>query len=294
MKDEVFELPDKRTLGYALYGPLEGRPVIYFHGTPSSRSEPSLLNAFGINVEALLTRYHLLLIAVDRPGIGLSAFNPNGSFNSFADDVAHLLRFLKIEKTTVLCWSGGGPFALAIANRYPPIIQAVNIIAGFSLPFSTPGVFKSMHANKYYFGAARRIPSVLRFFMNLVVRKGAKKPFPQWLSGLPDVDHTLLTNPRAFKTLSASTLKEACRQGSKGAVYEAGLYFQDYGYKLNEIIQPVHFWWGTSDNAVTRLHAEAVEHQVPKAVMHYQKDEGHLSIYVSYFEEIIQTIAALE
>jgi pimeloyl-ACP methyl ester carboxylesterase len=104
----------------------------------------------------------------------------------------------------------------------------------------------------------------------------------------------LLTNPKAFKTLSASTLQEACRQGSRGAVYEAALYFEDYGYKLNEIVQPVHFWWGTRDNAVTRIHAEAVEQQVPKAVMHYKKDEGHLSIYVTYFEEIIQTIAALE
>ena len=156
MTSEVFQLPDKRTLGYALYGPGDGQPVLYFHGTPSSRLEPSLLTAFGINFDALLIKYNIQLVAVDRPGIGLSTFNPAGSFTSFADDVSNLFRFLKIDQTKVLCWSGGGPFALAIANQYPGIIQAVNIIAGFSVSFSTPGVFKAMHANKYYFGSAKK------------------------------------------------------------------------------------------------------------------------------------------
>ena len=130
--------------------------------------------------------------------------------------------------------------------------------------------------------------------MNLTIKKGAKKPFPQKVSGLPDVDHTLLADPNKFKTLSATTLQEACRQGSKGAVYEAQLYFKDLGYRLNEIRQPLHVWWGTSDNAVIRLHAEAIEKQVPNAVMHYKKDEGHLSIYINYFEEALKTIASDE
>src|SRR4051812_39906431 len=118
MTDEIFQLPDKRNLCYALYGPGDGQPVLYFHGTPASRLEPSLVTAFGIDLYALLFKYNIQLIAVDRPGMGLSSFNPTGDFISFTDDVAHLLGFLKISKCKVLCWSGGGPFALAMAYRF--------------------------------------------------------------------------------------------------------------------------------------------------------------------------------
>lgn len=292
MTDEIFELPDKRKLGYALYGPGDGEKVIYFHGTPSSRLEPSLVTAFGIDLYDLLNKYNIRLIAVDRPGMGLSTFNPKGNFTSFAEDVTKLLQFLKVSKSKVLCWSGGGPFALAMANRFPDKIQAVFIIAGFSVNFSNPNVFKAMHSNKYYFGSARKIPGVLRFLMNVFVKKGANLPVSQRISGLPDVDHTLMTDPGKRKQLLAATLQEACRQGSKGAVYEAGLYFNDLGYRLREIRQPVHFWWGTEDNAVIRLHAEAAEQQVPNAVMHYKKGEGHLSIYVNCLQEAIKIIAS--
>jgi pimeloyl-ACP methyl ester carboxylesterase len=294
MIEEVFQLPDKRNLGYALYGPGDGQPVIYFHGTPSSRLEPSLVTAFGINLDALLVKYNIQLIAVDRPGMGISSFNPTGNFTSFADDVVSLLRFLKVDKAQALCWSGGGTFALAITNRYPHIIQAVNIIAGFTLSFDKPGVFKAMKSNKYYFGSARKISGILKFIMNVFIRKGAKRPLPQWISGLPDVDHTLIKDPNKFKRLAEATLQEACKQGSKGAVYEAALYFHHPGYELKEIKQPVHFWWGTSDTAVINLHAEAVEQQVKNAVMHYKKDDGHLSIFINYLQEALQTIVSAE
>ena len=32
-------LSDRRKLGYNEYGPADGKPLFYFHGTPSSRIE---------------------------------------------------------------------------------------------------------------------------------------------------------------------------------------------------------------------------------------------------------------
>ena len=84
-------LPDHRKLGYSVYGAMGARPVLYFHGTPSSRLELNFLFEHGINLEKYLSDARLQLIAVDRPGMGLSSFNGNGSFLSFADDIIHLL-----------------------------------------------------------------------------------------------------------------------------------------------------------------------------------------------------------
>lgn len=290
MTDHIFLLPDYRKLSYCIYGPDDGQPVLYFHGTPSSRLEPSLVNGYGSDIELWLIKYKIKLIAIDRPGMGLSTFNPGGDFISFAKDVNLLLDNLKIKKCKVLCWSGGGPFALAMANEYKEVIHSIYIITGFTLSFRGK-VFSKMHGNKLYFGAARFIPRVLTWLMKLVAGKEPKKPIPQIISKMPDVDHKLLADVERLKVVSATTLQEACRQGSRGAVYEAGLYFKDYGFDLKEIYQPVHFWWGNEDNVVIRLHPEAVEQQVPNHLVHYKQNEGHLSIYINHMEEVLQTIA---
>lgn len=292
MTDHIFRLADNRDLSYCTYGPGDGQPVLYFHGTPSSRLEPSLLTGYGIDIDLLLLKYKLQLIAIDRPGMGLSSFNPKGDFISVAKDVNLLLENLKIKQCKVLCWSGGGPFALALANEYKEVIQAVYIITGFTLSFGADEIFKKMHGNKLYFGTAKYIPGLLRWIMKLVAGKKPTKPIPQIISKLPDVDHKLMADVEKLKQVSATTLQEACRQGSRGAVYEAQLYFEDYGFELKEIPQPVHFWWGGEDNAVIRLHVQAVEQQVQNHIMHYKQNEGHLSIYINCIEEVLQTIAS--
>jgi hypothetical protein len=84
-------------------------------------------------------------------------------------------------------------------------------------------------------------------------------------------------------------MKEACSNGAKGPVHEARSYFGDFGFDVSAIRQPVHYWWGTSDMTVIRLHAEAIENKAQHPVMHFREKEGHLSLYVNCMQEIIGT-----
>ena len=59
LRDTTIMLPDGRRLGYAEYGDPDAMPVLYCHGFPSCRLEPSMLPVSGIR-----------LIALDRPGYG--------------------------------------------------------------------------------------------------------------------------------------------------------------------------------------------------------------------------------
>jgi pimeloyl-ACP methyl ester carboxylesterase len=290
--DQRFTLADGRQLGYCFYGQPDARPCLYFHGTPSSRLEPQLLAAYDIDLNLLLYKANLFLIAVDRPGMGLSTFNPKGNFLSFAADVQQLLQYLGIGRCPVLAWSGGGPYALAIAHQYPQLIPLVSIICGFTRPFAQD-VLQLMGMNKWYFRIAKRTPWILKTSMNIMRKQKTNKVPPQWITGLPYVDYAYLKDPKHLQALSRLTMKEASRNGAQGPVYEARSYFKDLGFAVSAIQQPVHYWWGLADMTVIRLHAEAVEQQAPNAVMHYRDKEGHLSIYVNCFEEILQTIVAV-
>ena len=92
--------------------------------------------------------------------------------------------------------------------------------------------------------------------------------------------------------MSKYTLKEACRNGAKGAVADAQIYFQPFGFELARVSQPVHFWWGTEDNAVIAVHPETLHKEIVNKTLHYKPGEGHLSLYVNCFKEVLKVINA--
>jgi pimeloyl-ACP methyl ester carboxylesterase len=77
--DQTIRLRDGRRLGYAEWGDPGGRPLLYFHGWPGARVEGSLAD------EAAKAR-GVRLIAVDRPGMGLSDFQPRRTLVAWPDD----------------------------------------------------------------------------------------------------------------------------------------------------------------------------------------------------------------
>ncbi|CBF82127.1 hypothetical protein AN5308.2 [Aspergillus nidulans FGSC A4] len=81
--DKVLTLQDRRTLGYAEYGNPKGFPLLYLHGFPSSRLEGS---AF----DDIAWRRNLRIIEPDRPGYGLSAFQPNRRILDYLEDTQSL------------------------------------------------------------------------------------------------------------------------------------------------------------------------------------------------------------
>ena len=84
--DQQFKLPDGRRLGYDEYGSSDGKSLFYFHGSPSSRVESTLFIS-----EELLLSLNVRLIAVDRPGMGLSDFQTNRRILDWSQDVIALV-----------------------------------------------------------------------------------------------------------------------------------------------------------------------------------------------------------
>ena len=119
-------LPDGRQLGYTTIG--KGKPIIYFHGTSSSRLEVKLL-------EKLASDFNLQLIGVDRPGYGLSTFKARKTLQEFNSDINCLAQQLGFSRFGVLGWSGGGAFALAYVSFFPEHVTKAVIAGTPNLPF---------------------------------------------------------------------------------------------------------------------------------------------------------------
>ena len=69
--DNQIKLSDGCAIGYAEYGDLTGKPVMHFHGTPSSRFEGD-----NPDLDAIAERLNVRFIVPDRPGHGLSDWKP--------------------------------------------------------------------------------------------------------------------------------------------------------------------------------------------------------------------------
>ena len=159
--DQYITLEDKRRLGFAEYGTASGFPVVYCHGSQSSRLEMHYDLSFAIG-------HDLRIITIDRPGHGMSDFNPRGSILEFARDVKQLLYKLGIEKFSVVGMSAGSPFALAITHLFPNNVHKVSIISGFA-PFNEESKKHLSKEIKLMLGLAKSFPFLLKFKRNKLI-----------------------------------------------------------------------------------------------------------------------------
>jgi pimeloyl-ACP methyl ester carboxylesterase len=99
---------------YEIHG--TGKPIVVLHG------------AFGWATDYPILSKNRQVIAVEVQGHGHTAdIDRPLSFEQLADDVAALLKHLKIEQADVFGYSMGGNVALALAIRHPKLVGKVAI-----------------------------------------------------------------------------------------------------------------------------------------------------------------------
>ncbi|EUC43941.1 hypothetical protein COCMIDRAFT_99487 [Bipolaris oryzae ATCC 44560] len=85
--------------------------------------------------DQLAATLKLRLITPDRPGIGASQVDPNGTPLSWPDDVLIICQALKINKFSILAHSAGAVYALATSLRMPQHIRGkVHLLAPWIPP----------------------------------------------------------------------------------------------------------------------------------------------------------------
>src|SRR3982751_5769147 len=102
---------------YEIHG--SGKPLVLIHGGGST-----IQTTFG-KVLPMFAKHHKV-IAVELQAHGHTADRDTPeSFEQDADDVAALLRYLKIDKADILGFSNGGSTTMQIAMRHPEFVNKI-------------------------------------------------------------------------------------------------------------------------------------------------------------------------
>lgn len=277
---------DGRRLGFAEYGRPDGQPCFYFHGHPGSRLEAEVAHEAAASAG-------IRVVALDRPGYGLSDFEPGRTILSWPRDVEVAADLFGLGRFAVLGASGGGPYALACGYALRERVSRVGLISSIA-PYEATGVTRGMRwQNRVGFQLGARFPPLAQLIMWSMARQLRRDPnrtVDAIASAMSPSDAEIAHRPEIRQVLRTD-ITEAFRQGSPGAARDVVLLGAPWGFDLGEITQPVLLWHGENDVLATPAMGRHLAAMIPDCRATFYPDEGHLLAF-EHMPEIIQAFAA--
>lgn len=289
-ESETIKLSSGKTIGIAHYGDINGPAVFYFHGSPSSRLEGAVWAK-----AAQATGAHI--IALDRPGVGLSTLQPDRKLLDWPPIVAEVAEHLKIEQFYVLGMSGGGAYALACAKEISPEkLKGAGVVAGMS-PVSL-GLDGMGFGSRFSIYCTQWMPSLGQKIYDLAIIPAAqdedpavfKKRVTDGFEALGEKDRALLDDTELTDQL-VNASREHFRQGNEGLADEWRIFVGDWGFELKEVAsENVRLWCGSEDTICPPELSRKMKDCMSQAKLSELEGETHYSVLVEKSEQILREL----
>jgi pimeloyl-ACP methyl ester carboxylesterase len=280
-------LADGRRLSYAEYGASGGRPLLLFHGTPSSRLMFRLADRAACDLG-------MRLIAPDRPGIGMSDPQAGRRIADWPADVAGLADQLGCERFDLVGVSGGGPYALACARFIPERLGTVGVVSGVGPVGDSPELKMELEPRlRALFALAQRGGAPYELAARIVGATARRWPalFLNMLAlNEPQAERTGATGDPARRVLEAG-LVEAFRQGHHGPAEDFRLIASPWGFDPEEVRCRVLFWHGEADTIVPLEMGRHLARRMTEHGACWVPGAGHL-FGIAHADAIIGAFAA--
>ena len=289
-RDATITLPDGRTLAYAEWGDLDGRPVFYFHGMPGSRLfAPDPVTA---------ADEHVRLIAPDRPGMGRSDPQPGHVVADWPSDVAALADALGLDEFGVLGWSAGTPYAFACAALIPErSIAVAGTTSAAAMRYLL--VEDPEQRDSTLDDDDRQVYDALSEGREAAERVAAELSagFCEWLTEHPEGllehendpgDEAFLADPSEREAFIRS-IREAVRQGPEAFAPAYVAQVAPWGFRLEDIPIPVHVWAGGTDRITPPERMQLVADKIPNVEFTVWEDVGHVGL-TKYFRDVLREL----
>lgn len=273
-------LRDGRDLGWSEWGPPDGVPVLLCAGAATSRRlgfASDLVDDLGV-----------LLVAVDRPGLGASQPQPGRTLLDWPEDVRQLCEVRQLALAGVVGFSQGGPFALAVAAS--GLVRAAAVVAGTdelarpdvraSLAPDIGRLVDAVHAD------AGRVEHEVRRTADV----GAH--LRMVLQASSPLDRQVYESP-AFAEAFSAALHEALGPGGAGYARDLVLSMSPWPFSPADITVPVDLWYGEQDASPVHSpdHGLSLSRRLAAASLHQLPGAGG-SLLWTHAEEILRALLA--
>jgi pimeloyl-ACP methyl ester carboxylesterase len=287
VEEKSVKLRDGRRLAYTEHGDLSGKPVLFIHGNPGSRNlrHPD---------ESIAQRLGARIITPDRPGYGLSDFQPGRRLLDYPEDIAQLMTMLGLEKFVVLGVSAGGPYAAACAYKLANRVTKTAIVSG-AAPVDREGAFEGVPESlRQAFAMIRKLPTWLsRFILWQQTQAQLRDPEQSLIARaaeLSKADQDMLAR-REFRAQVLAYRKEAVRQGVRGMLREMQILASPWDIPLEDIVGEVHVWHWEEDLFVPIQMGRYIAGRIPQAQTHFLPGGGHYSLF-EHWPEILHSLVS--
>jgi pimeloyl-ACP methyl ester carboxylesterase len=268
----TIERPRRAGLVWSEHGAVDGKPVVFFHGWPSSR-------VLGSAWQSAAARRGWRVITPDRPGLGKSPRQPGRRFSDWPATLEALMDELGIERCPVVGMSGGGPYALVSAARLPGRVAAAVVISG-APPLDDVNDHRLIRPwFRTLAWTKRHLPGPTRLGFRLaghVVQRMSMTTARRFArTTLPAADAAFFRTTAGDATLASGL--EAWSSGGEGVHDEGSLYLEPWDFAPEEIATPVGFWHGEIDSIFHWSLTERLARRVPGAALHLVPGGGHFT-----------------
>lgn len=273
------------TVGGMECGDRNGFPVLAFHGAPGSHVE-GVAFADGPAAEV-----GVHLIAIDRPGMGMSELSPRERIVDFADTVAAVADRFHAERFGVLGASAGGPYALASAHQLPDRVSKAVAVSSVA-PFDDQAAKRGSGGVKPAGGLLilRRFPWLARpaaARMAQVVRK--PRGLGAMIARMSPADRARIAGDDWLRDRLAENINTAFATGSRGVAVDFQLLFaRPWGFDPADITVPVEIWHGDADGNVPIEDGRRLAGKIPDSKLEEVAGAGHL-LFVDHAATILRS-----
>ena len=239
---------DGRVLMFAEYGPVDGVPVLAFHGTPQCRLrvEPTI---------SIVTDLGIRLITYDRPGCGGSDRMAGRTVADSAGDARAILDAVGVERCAVNGGSGGTPPAMAFAALCPERV--------IRLALQAPIAPRKRLGHEAW-SWAQDAETVAYMAHCLEGEEAAATTILAEVAALVDPG-----DPQTDQ------FAEAVRQGPWGAVDDELAQLGDWGFEPEAIVAPTAIFYDPDETVLPRQHPTWLAEHIPNSILVVTPTLGH-------------------
>jgi len=272
-----------RTLRVLEAGDPAGRPVFVLHTCPGSKLlyEKHVADA---------ARRGIRLISYDRAGYGGSSERPGRTVVDEAFEVRAIADKLGIDRFAVWGHSKGGSFALACAA-----VLSGRLVAAASLAAVAPnpaegldwfdGVSETVVAE---FQLYRYDPAAWRRKLVHAVEEmravSEQELYQSLFDSGSEGDRAVLTPD--LIAFAYAQMRDGLSPGPDGFIDDTLSDIKPWGFDFGAIEVPLQLWHGMDDRLVPLAHAKWLAAHLPRAEIHLEPGEGHVSLFARRIPEV--------